>query len=427
MLDRTKAPAIGKFAHLRIPVLRQITLDNGMMLNVINQGEDDIVRLSLIWTRGAAEAQSMQHGLVTSLAMREGTLSHSAKEIAEALDFNGANLRVNIGAHCSRVEVIALSKRLEYVLPTVMEVISRPAFPQHELDIIIENQAQAIEVERHKVGFHTHTAINRMVMGPGNPLATELTPESIRMIRRDDIVETWSQTFVPGRAHAYIAGRIPQETIDLVNATVGAVHPSKPAPHPVYTPFAGSDERYSFIERPGALQSAVRMAIPTIKRDHPDYIPLRLLVTALGGYFGSRLMANIREDKGYTYGIHASLLGYHEGGIMMIGSECDNRYTEDLVEETRNEIARLSTGDFSTDEIERVKSFAMSQLAETLNTPFSIMDYYENMLMAGTPHDYFDLQLKAIQSINADVFARLASEYLSPESLYVAIAGDHGA
>ncbi len=424
MLDRTTPPPISRFGHLTLPHPTLSTLSNNLPLTVIENGADEICRLSLIWERGGAEAMTMHHGAITALMMREGAGSRSAAEVADTLEFNGAQLRIDVGAHTSRLELTATNSRLPHVLPAIVDIITAPQFPAHELGVVLENRARALEIERHKVGYHSRHAINAMMMGDNHPLAAEATPEAIRAVTRDEIVGTWQTLFACGTPATFLAGNVTPAIVDAVDRTIGAMSISPAPGRQNIMPFTPAAPGTRVIERPGALQSAVRIALPAIPREHPDYIPLRILVTALGGYFGSRLMLNIREDKGYTYGIQSNLLGYREGSMTMIGSECDNRYTRALIDETFGELDRLSSGDFTDAEIERVRSYVMSQLAAVSDTPFSICSYYENMILANVPADYHEQQQQALQAITPDSLARLADAYLRPSDARIAIAGD---
>lgn len=424
MLDRTTPPTISRFGHLTLPRPTLSTLSNNIPLSVIGNGADEICRLSLIWERGGAEAMTMHHGAITALMMREGAGSHTATEVADTLEFNGAQLRIDVGAHTSRLELTATNSRMPHVLPVIADIITAPQFPAHELGVVLENRARALEIERHKVGYHSRHAINAMMMGDSHPLAIEATPDAIRALARQEIVDTWRTLFNSVSPSVFLAGHVTPAITEAVDHTIGAMKVSAGEGCQNIIPFTPEDPGTKVIERHGSLQSAVRIALPAIPREHPDYIPLRILVTALGGYFGSRLMLNIREDKGYTYGIQSSLLGYREGSMTMIGSECDNKYTNALIDETLGELDRMSSGDFTDTEIERVRSYVMSQLAAVSDTPFSICSYYENILLANVPADYHEQQQQALQAINPDSLARLAADYLRPSDARIAIAGD---
>jgi predicted Zn-dependent peptidase len=177
------------------------------------------------------------------------------------------------------------------------------------------------------------------------------------------------------------------------------------------------------IEVPGTLQNSLSASIPTISRDHADYINLRLTIIALGGYFGSRLMSNIREEKGLTYGISASLLGMREGAHAQINAQYATGNSQRVIDEVRHELQVLATQPMPDDELTRLKRFIMSNLASTLDSPFSIVDYYQNQVLVGTPNDYFDAQFKCINSLSAETIMRMASQYLNPDDMRIVTAG----
>lgn len=421
-LDRTIPPLTNPFGRLVIPEPKHSILDNGIPLSIIGNDTDDVILLSIVWSGGIAEAQSPATAALASIVMREGTSNHTGAEIAETLEYNGAQLSILPSPHFTRIDLKSLKSRFEQILPAIIDIFQNPSYPEHEFNILRENQARSLEIEREKVDFHAANAMNRLVMGDRHPLASESTPESVRAISRSDVMAFWRKIFCACPAHIYMAGHITPDIEHLVNKHIGSIRFETEPAAQINIPFMASSLRETFVSRPESLQSAVRLAIPTIGRDHPDYTSLRLLVMALGGYFGSRLMANIREDKGYTYGINAYLLGYREGGVMMIGTQCDNSYVEALIGETKQEIARLSSGDFSAEEIERIRFNAMSQLASMLDTPFTITDYYRNHLLSDTPADYFYRQQEAIAALSAENLASLA-RHLPLSNLYTAIAG----
>ena len=171
------------------------------------------------------------------------------------------------------------------------------------------------------------------------------------------------------------------------------------------------------------MQSAIKIGIPTILRTHPDYIPLRILITALGGYFGSRLMQNIREDKGYTYSISALLIGMRNNSCITISSQCATAYTQKVIEEIIKEIHKLQTEPISTDELERVKAYMRGDLAKTTDTPFTLSDYYCAAITNNIPEDYFIKQSMAIDNITPATLQDMAIKYLATNQMLTIVAG----
>lgn len=422
-LDRTTAPAIKGFGSLNIPQPRTTTLDNGIPLTIIDNGSQEVNRISLIWNGGICETPHPSIASLTANLLREGTKQHTGAEIAETFEYNGSWIKSNIHSHHSSVVIHSLNSRTENVLPILAETINTPNFPEQAASVLREKMARTAELDLEKVEFHSSIANRKLLFGENHPLANSDTASEIRNISTQDIYDFHNKVYCTDTCGIYLAGRITPKIEDLINNHFGQTNKPNGCQLNVVD-FAPSATKERIIDRPGTLQSALRLSIPTIDRQHPDYADLRIAVMSLGGYFGSRLMANIREDKGYTYGISASLLGYKEGGIMSIATQCDNQYVSALIEEVKKEIIRMTTSDFSDDELSILKHYAMTQLASSLDSPFNIMDYYENMRIASTPSDYFEAQINAINNITSEKIATLIKAHLPLENLYISIAGD---
>lgn len=431
IVDRATAPEIREFGGLVMPEVKKSVLPNGIPLYELDHGSQEVCCLTCVWRGGIAEtARKALPALVLSM-MREGTGVHSGEEIADILEYNGAKLFVSADSHFSMLKLYTLNSRAAEVLPLLPEMILDPVFPEKNFEVLREKAAKNEEIRLAKVETQASIAINRMVMGENHPLAAAETPEQIRAYSRDDLVEWHKKVFPPvvsetgeSQLTLFLAGHITPGIERLIQDLFGHMPVKKSEPLPFnIVPFdcAGAGEERVVVD--GALQSAVRMFIPAIDRRHPDYIVLRLLVMALGGYFGSRLMSNIREDKGYTYGINSYLLGYPEGGVVGITSSTDNSTVDALIEETIGEIRRLSTGDFSPGEMTRLKQHAMSVLASSLDSPFDIMDYYINALVAFIPPRYFEEQVAAVKSLTSQRLADVARMHLSLDRLNIAVAG----
>ena len=180
----------------------------------------------------------------------------------------------------------------------------------------------------------------------------------------------------------------------------------------------------SEIKKKGAVQSAIKIRIGAIPRSHPDYIPLRILITALGGYFGSRLMKNIREEKGFTYGISASLSGRRHEGYIDIETQCDSAYTWKVIDEISAEISRLQHEPLGREELLKVKKYIISSLTKVLDTPSARADYASTDFLYGTGADYFNRQVEITDRITPEELTEVARLHLKPDSALQIVAGD---
>lgn len=423
-LNRSNAPDVKDFGLLNIPNCRQLILDNGIKLNIIDHGEFDVNRLTISWIGGAYDVESFASLMLACDLMREGSKYHTGAEIAEILDFNGAWLRSNHHSHHTALTLHSLNSKFNEVLPIIIESTISPTFPQQEFEINKEKIARRKELNLSKVAYLSNQSNHRLIYGIDHPCAKDETPSDVRNLTINDIKSTHNDIFVADGCELFLAGRITPSIEDSLNNWFGNLPTNKPHINQIIIPISPSKQKVDIIHTDNALQCAITMSIPTIPRSHPDYIDLRYVIMALGGYFGSRLMTNIREDKGYTYGISAALLGNWEGGVATISTQCDNSYANAVIDEVKKEIEYLKLDNFNNEELIRLKRYAMTQVAGTLDSPFSIMDYYENMRHVLTPSDYFFAIQQSLNNLSSKRISELAKKYLNTDELRISIAGD---
>lgn len=423
-LDRTIAPQVKDFDRLSIPSCRHLILDNGIKLNIVDHGEFDVNRLSISWIGGAYDVDSFASLMLACDLMREGTKFHSGAEIAETLDYNGAWLKSNHHTHHTELTLHSLNSKFSEVLPILVESITSPSFPQQEFEINREKIARRKEINLSKVAYLSNQSNQRLIYGVDHPCAQDESPLDVRNISIDNIRAIHRDIFVADGCELFLAGRITPAIEDALNKWIGSIPTNQRHLAQRVIPLSPSSQKLDIVNVDDALQCAITMSIPTIPRSHPDYIDLRYVIMALGGYFGSRLMNNIREDKGYTYGISAALLGNWEGGVATIATQCDNAYAKAVIEEVKNEIELLKLNNFDKDELTRLKRYAMTQIAGTLDSPFSIMDYYENQRHVLTPDGYFQAMQLSLNNLDSQRIASLATKYINIDELRISISGD---
>lgn len=422
---RSAPPAIHNLPRLSVPAPVVTTLPGGMRLVMLDAGEMEVSRLSIMRTGGTVEAPLPEIPLLCTEVMREGSASLTGAQIADRLDYNGAWVKSSGHAHHQSTVLFSLNANAAEVLPVVADFVAHPVFDPHATAMLAEKTAAKAEIDAQKVAWHASNALTSLVKGAANPAARVSTPEQIRAVDSEMLRRWHAEGFNPSAFTLFLAGRLSDRLVGDVTRIFSqfeAVGPGIEAVYPANEPAGSLDEIH--IDMPGSLQSAVAMGMPSIPRSHPDYVPLRLAVMALGGYFGSRLMLNVREDKGYTYGIGAALLGGREGSMIKITTECDNSYTRAVIDEVRREVSRLANpATFTPDEIDRLRRYVTTTLAASIDSPFAMMDYYETQLLADTPADYLDRQQDAIQSLSPDMIATMAARYMDPARLYTAVAG----
>lgn len=420
MTDRSKAPAVQPMTHLELPVPSRITTDNGITLNYYNGGSQEVCQLDIMWPGGLDEAPSQPVARLMAILMREGTEAHSAEDISETLDFNGAMLKIVATQHHTTLTLLSLNSKAANVLPLVTEIINTPAYDDTLLAKYREIEIQNLMLQLSNVSTLSSNELSRLLKGPSHPQAIVPTAESVGEITSDSLREWHRRVIQEGRPRVFLSGRITDELLKAVERMLESVPSHTPMPLNV-VPFMPQPPITATVTKPGAMQASVSIGLPAIKRDHPDYVRLRFTVIALGGYFGSRLMKNIREDKGYTYGIMSYLAGGREGSDIMVMAQADASYVGDLIREVGLEMEKLASEPIAEDEMMRLRQHIATSLMENLDSPFAIMEYYKTMEAVGIPAGYFSEQVETLAALTPEMIMDMASRYLNPSQMRIAV------
>ena len=425
MTDRHQQPPVKPFGQFSIDIPEPMVLPNGVEMYVVTGGDQEVNRIDVIHRGGLFE--EVPHRLVsqsTASMLTQGTTSMSSQDIAECFDFNGAWA----GSRCSHNHTImslnSLNRCFDKTLPVLHDLVFNPSFPEREFQVYRNRCLGAYRTARERVRYLANVEMNRIFCGEDYPLAADITDDDIMSLDTAKLREFHSRYYHAANRTIILSGGIGDREIGMVAEAFGSDADNGTGADEFKTvAWRHSDKHFSFVEKPSAVQSAVLMQLPAVPRNHPDYFHLRILVTALGGYFGSRLMSNIREEKGYTYGIGAALIGSRMGGYVTISTECDCAYTKPLIDEVKLEIERLRQEPIPMEELEMVKSSMLSDLVKNLDTPFAIASNVSSVILFGIYPQYFNEQIKAIRSVTPADLLAVARRYLLEENLYTVVAG----
>lgn len=422
LTDRTKEPPVKAFSKLSIPRPSLTTLANGIDLYALDAGDQPINRITVSYPSGLMEAKTPDSLQLAIQLLREGTNSYSGSEISETLDYHGAWLKCDALSHNSTVSLWSLNRSTVRLLPLLKELLCAPVFPEKEFATLRDKHIARYLLSLKNVAYATAQSDKKLVFGEQHPMSRVLDEDEIRKITAKDTRAAYQHTF-SYMPKVFVTGYLKDIMPDITDFFSRFTYrQTSVEPQRIIPMQPASEGKTTVIDVDAEHQAAIALSIPSIGRDHPDYIPLRLVVMALGGYFGSRLMTNIREDKGYTYGIQANLLGYREGGVISIMTNTAPQYIDAVIEEVKHELQQLCVQPMGDDELSIVKNNAMTSLAAILDTPFSIMDHHISQFHTGTPQDYFEKQLDAINSLNANAIIELSRKYLDTDRLLISIA-----
>ncbi len=424
MLDRTVAPPVQPLARVTLPAADVLTLPSGARLHVLANDAQPVVRLQIVFRAGKMAEPRPGLASITARMLLEGTTTRTARQIADEVAFYGASLECDAGFDRSTLTLYCLTRHLPVLLPLVTDVLANPAFPAAELDQLKTRTIQNVRVERQKTSYLASERFNALQFGAETPYGRPFDSTTYQALTADEARAFHRTAYVLANAEIFLCGDVAAERA-AVAAAFGAV-PAATAPVPSAAIGAIGEEAAPGTNRlavAGSLQASVRMGRDWPSPTHPDNHPLKLLVNVLGGYFGSRLMRNIREDKGLTYGIYASVAPREHGTSLVIGTDVKGESADFAVSEIEMELRRLQEALIPAEELEIVKNYILGKFANELSTVFEQCDKYKNMVFLGLPADYYTQFVQQTEAADAETLRQLARKYLTPEAMQVVIAG----
>lgn len=400
-------------------------MPNGIPLNMLNAGDNEVVRIDVLMEGGRWQQSQPLQALFANRMLREGTRRYCASEIAEKLDYYGAWLELSSASEYAYITLNSLNKYLSQTLEILESIVKEPIFPEKELNVIVDNNVQQFLVNSSKVDFLAHRALMKAVCSEQHPCGRLVQKEDYYKIHPDVLQEFYNRHYHSTNCSIYLSGKVSDDCIRRIEALFGDEPFGQDFRKPErkeYLPVSSGEKRI-FVERADAMQSAVRMGMLSLERTHPDYLKARVLVTLFGGYFGSRLMSNIREEKGYTYGISAGIVPYPGKGMLVINAETTNEFVEPLIEEVYHEIDRLQSERVSDEELVTVKNYMLGEMCRSYESAFSLADAWIFIQISGFTDTYFKDALHAIKDVTPEDIRELAGRHLCKEKLKEVISG----
>lgn len=423
VVNRSVAPKVKHVPELTLPEMDE-RYAGSVAIRTYCGGTEALNSLSVYQRGGTAEMADKELATLYSRMMMAGGASYDATTIADAIDFCGSWNSNGVYGHYICNNLFSINSRFAEVLPYFADYVNNPIFPEDMLVIEKRKLISAIELNAKSVSWNANACASQMMMGENHPFSKGMTVDGVREVTARDLRElNGSRNRFGGRV-IYMAGQFGDRELALVRDALGGVdaHARQTELNIVpFSPVSACTEKFVAVD--SAIQNAVSLTLPAIGREHPDYVALHIAVMALGGYFGSRLNMNIREDKGLTYGISASLVGYQEGGYVMISAQCAPENTRLLIDEVRNEIDMLAANPPEGEELIRLRQIGVGSLFESVSTPLSIAGFHALELTVGCPHNYFDDKCRALRNLTGEHIAVVAKKYLKSDLLRVAIAG----
>lgn len=420
-MDRTIQPQAKSISKIDFVQPKIQKLDNGIPFYSLISGSQPVLRLQIYFEAGTKYQNKSLQASYCVQQLSEGTRSFTSKEIADRLDYYGAFFQNDIDDRQASVTLHCLTRNFKDVWPIVKEIVTAPTFPENELKTSLTNGKQKLQSNLKKVEFIARRELLSNLFGNEHPYGLKTNLEDFDKLTASDLSQFYNDYYSSKNCFIMASGNFTEEIYDTINQDLSfennkEVNLIQPVLHV-------EGAKKINIPKDDAVQCGIRIGKVLFNRTHPDYAGMSVVNTLFGGYFGSRLMSNIREDKGYTYGIGSALANFPDTGVFLIATEVGSEVCKDALKEIYFELDRLSNDLVSDEELNLVKNYMMGSLLRNSDGPFAMADQFKMLNSFGLDYSYFDQFINKINSITPKEIQELSKKYLDKNSFTEVVAG----
>jgi zinc protease len=422
-------PGPGSIRPFDAPAVRRSTLPNGAQVLTAEQPGTGLVTIQVVLDAGAMTEPDGRAGVahLTTSALDAGAGGRDAAALAEAFERLGAQLDASAWWDAASAEVTVAAAQLEPALELLAEVVRAPTFPDAEIERLREEQEAEIMQRGADPGALASDAFVRYVFAEGSAYARPLlgTIDQVEALQTDDVRSFHARRFTAGGSAIVLAGAVRHEpAIDLVARYFGSWTGSRPGRTQVAAEPATNRTTVYVLDRPGSVQSEIRVGHVGVPRSHPDYHAIDVMNSLLGGAFTSRLNMNLREKHGFTYGVRSGFAFRRHAGPFVIQAAVATDVTGRAVEEILNELRGLVENGPTEDEVAAARDLIAGVLPLQLQTTEQVTDRISDLFIHDLPDDYLLTVRDAIRAVQIDDVTRVAREQLHIDRLAILVVGD---
>ncbi len=422
-VNRKEPPALHEVSSIELPAIQLFQFSNGIPAYIINAGSQDVLKLEFIFKAGRWNEQGKGVAAAVSALLKDGTSERSSNEISDFIEFYGATLNTQAFIDNSSVILFTLNKYLDKLLPLVKEILTEAIFPEKEMGIYVQNSKQRLLVNLEKVEFLGQRKFTEALFGKNHPIGYTTSTEDLDHLKTDVLQQFHREYFCSDNCKIILSGKVEQPTVDAVEKLFGGDDWHSDIRLKTSIELNPSAEKKFYEAKQDAVQSAIRIGKRFVSKKHPDYPKLKVLNTVLGGYFGSRLMSNLREDKGYCYGVFSSMVPFVEDAYFCISTEVGADVTERAVLEIYTELNLLCNEQIPEEELNIVKSFTIGTLLADVDGPFNASEVLRGLVAHDLTENFFYDNIAQIRSVTPKELQQLACKYFAPETLTEVVIG----
>ena len=419
MVNRIEAPEIVDAVNfqLQLKPYTKLVLKNGVEVYTIDAGAEELMMIEWVFYAGNWFEEKNLVAATANFLLKNGTSKKSAFSINEHFEYYGSYLNRTCSSETATITLHSLTKHIGELLPVVREIITDSVMPEEELNTYKQNMKQRLTVSLKKSDFVAGRTIDALLFGEDHPYGKYSSFPAFDAVTREELLNFYKKYYQQGKMILFAAGKLPENLEQLLNDNFGdlpvnniPVIPKKLQP--------AAEKKHRISNDPNGVQGSIRIARPFPNRHHPDFMKVSVLNTIFGGFFGSRLMMNVREDKGYTYGIHSYLQNNIQDSAWMVSTEAGRDVCEAAVLEVYKEMKDLREDLVDEEELHLVRNYMMGIILGDLDGPFQILNRWKNIILNNLDEKYFYKSIHTVKTISAEEIRELAKKYLVPESFY---------
>jgi len=420
MVNRFEAPLIRPISSIKLQEPVVDSTRNGIPIYLFNYNKNDAFRFEIVFYSGKWEESQPSVSYFTAKMLTEGSNKFNASEIAEKLDYYGAFIEITPGYDFTTLSAFCLNRYIPKLTDLFKEILYDPVFPEKQLDILKNIRIQNLLTENKKSDVVASKLIRSQVFGTHHPYGNSIKNKDVEEINTKNILEYYKVHLTKSKKKIFLSGNLKNKNYkQLLECFKGLTQ--------------GTEENKTYERKPekkiqairwdNSVQTSLRLAMPSVRKSHIDFHKLLILNEIFGGYFGSRLMQNIREDKGLTYGIYSQVIPLLRDSYFLISAEIKKGAGEQVKTQIINEITRLKTEDLEIKELERVKNYLKGSFLSSINSPFAITDKFKSVCLFGLNLEFYNNYLDQIDNTTSEEIKDLSVKYLNEELFFESLVG----
>jgi predicted Zn-dependent peptidase len=420
-LDRSIAPGIQEVREVTPFEYSTYKLKDSVPVYHTAHGESNLFKIMVRFDGGIAAEQKPLQAQMAARMMLEGTRQKSAEEIAEVIDFYGASVIPTFERDFISVKIRGLKKDFTPVVELLAELINDSVYPEKQFLQLKKRSLAHFKTSIQRKAYQAQNEMKPLIFGDNHPYGHKTDINAFEQIQLADLQDYYRENIQNGSLRIFISGIEEEIAQPLLQKHFGDMKYSPGKLEDIS--LRGNERKELHLEDENAVQSAIRLSWKVGNRNHPDFIEMKILNTILGGYFGSRLMKNLREEKGLTYGVGSAIGSAQQTGLWVIATEVGAEYTQTALEEIYREINRLKTTLVGDEELNLVKNYLPGKILRSLEKDFDRLNSFVEMSDHNLPADYYARYLKKVREINAERIRELANQYMMFDDISEVVVG----